>query len=123
VSKGAVLTDTDAKLESLGGGRFRISGVLDATTVSDLLKQSTASFEGHAHVDVDLKAVSESDSSGLALLIEWLRLARMAKRQIHFENVPPQIEALARISEVEDLLSNSRADPSQHPAAVASAAS
>jgi len=111
------LTETDAKLESLGGGRFRISGVLDATTVTGLLKQSVASFEGQAHVDVDLKAVSESDSSGLALLIEWLRLARIAKRQIHFENVPAQIEALARISEVEDLLSNNRAEPSEHPVA------
>lgn len=116
---GVLVADADAKLESLGSGRFGISGVLDATTVSDLLKHSIAAFEGQAHVDIDLKNVSESDSSGLALLIEWLRLARMARRQIHFENVPAQIEALARISEVEDLLSDNRADPSQHLAAVA----
>jgi len=114
---GVLVTDSDAKLDSLGGGRFRISGVLDATTVSDLLTHSVAAFEGQEHVDIDLKGVSESDSSGLALMIEWLRLARIAKRQIHFENVPAQIEALARISEVEDLLSDNRADPSQHPAA------
>jgi phospholipid transport system transporter-binding protein len=110
-----VVIDTEASLESLGGGRFRISGVLDATTVSALLEQSETSFEGQAHVDVDLAAVSESDSSGLALLIEWLRLARIAQRQIHFENIPAQIEALARISEVEDLLTTNRADPAQHP--------
>jgi len=111
--------ESEAKLESLGGGRFRISGVLDATTVSGLLEQSAQSFEGQAHIDIDLAAVTESDSSGLALMIEWLRLSRLAKRQIHFENMPPQIEALARISEVEDLLTNNRADPSQHPAIVA----
>ncbi len=48
--------------------------------------------------------VGESDSAGLALLIEWLRLARQRAKTIHFANVPAQIEALARISEVEDLI-------------------
>ena len=113
----------DAKLESLGGGRFLVSGVLDASTVSDVLTLSMASFEGQPHIDIDLKGVTESDSSGLALLIEWLRLARIAKREMHFDNLPPQIEALARISEVEDLLTNNRVDPAQHPAAAAAAAS
>jgi hypothetical protein len=35
--------------------------------------------------------------------------------------MPRQIEALARISEVEDLLTDNRADPSQHPVPVAGA--
>lgn len=93
-----------AKLEPLGSGRFLVSGVLDATTVTDVLEQSRERFEGAQRVDVDLAAVTESDSSGLALLIEWLRLARDAQRKIHFDNLPEQIMALARISEVDDLL-------------------
>ena len=97
-----------AHLEALDGGRFRISGVLDAMTVVSLLKESEKAFHGLAHVDVDLAPVTESDSSGLALLIEWLRLAKIAGRDIHFQNMPAQIEALARISEVEDLLANNR---------------
>jgi hypothetical protein len=38
------------------------------------------------------------------LLIEWLRVARQWDKAIRFANVPAQIEALARISEVEDLI-------------------
>jgi phospholipid transport system transporter-binding protein len=53
---------------------------------------------------VDLGGVGESDSAGLALLIEWLRMAKQSGKEIHFANVPEQIEALARISEVEDLI-------------------
>ena len=53
---------------------------------------------------VDLGGVGASDSAGLALLIEWLRVARQGGQAIRFANVPAQIEALARISEVEDLL-------------------
>lgn len=94
-----------AKLESLGGGRFRVSGVLDATTVGELLKQSEERFASVDGLEVDLAGVSDGDSAGLALLIEWLRIAKDAKRSIQFANVPGQISALARISEVEDLLS------------------
>jgi phospholipid transport system transporter-binding protein len=96
-----------AKLESLGGGRFRVSGVLDATTVGDLLKQSAERFSNLSGLEVDLAGVSDSDSAGLALLIEWLRLAKDAQRPIHFANIPGQISALARISEVDDLLAAS----------------
>ena len=93
-----------ARLESLGAGRFRVSGVLDASTAREMLEQSEARFEQFASLDIDLGGVGESDSAGLALLIEWLRLARQWKKEIHFANVPAQIEALARISEVEDLI-------------------
>lgn len=93
-----------AQLESLGEGRFHISGVLNATTATQMLEQSESHFAEAPNIEVDLGGVGESDSAGLALLIEWLRIARQSGRQIHFANVPAQIEALARISEVEDLI-------------------
>lgn len=93
-----------AKLDALGGGRFRVSGVLDATTAGEVLRQSEQRFADAERLDVDLGGVAESDSAGLALLIEWVRWARQGQRQICFANVPAQINALAKISEVEDLL-------------------
>jgi phospholipid transport system transporter-binding protein len=93
-----------ARLESLGEGRFRVSGVLDASTAADVLEESESRFTQAPKIDVDLGGVGESDSAGLALLIEWLRQARQSGKEIHFANVPAQIEALARISEVEDLI-------------------
>lgn len=95
-----------AQLEALGGERYRVSGVLDANTAPQLLKQSDERFsatEG-AEIHLDLGGVSESDSSGLALLLEWLRGARQRKQSVRFANLPAQITALARISEVEELL-------------------
>lgn len=100
---------SNARIEALGAGRFRVSGVLNAATVTDLLKQSRERFAGVPQVEVDLAAVTEGDSAGLALLLEWLRQARLAKQEIHFRNMPAQIGALARISEVDDLLSSSAA--------------
>ena len=93
-----------AKLESLGDGQFRVSGVLDASTAREVMEESESRFAQSKEIDIDLGGVGESDSAGLALLIEWLRAARHGGQVIRFANVPAQIEALARISEVEDLL-------------------
>ena len=93
-----------ARLESLGDGQFRVSGVLDASTAREVMEESESRFAQSKEIDIDLGGVGESDSAGLALLIEWLRAARHGGQVIRFANVPAQIEALARISEVEDLI-------------------
>ena len=95
-----------AKLEALGNERYRLSGVLDAVTTPKLLEESAARFSKQSGVDleVDLAEVTESDSAGLALVIEWLRLARQREQRMRFTNLPKQLLALARISEVEGLI-------------------
>jgi phospholipid transport system transporter-binding protein len=98
------VTANGANLESLGNGRFKVSGRLNSSSVVAVLKESRSHFAESKAIDIDLSGVTESDSSGLALLLEWLRLSRIAERSIQFQNLPPQINALARISEVEDLV-------------------
>jgi phospholipid transport system transporter-binding protein len=101
-----------ARLEALGAGRFRVSGVLDAYTVVGVLEQSEERFANERELTVDLAGVSDGDSAGLALLLEWLRVVRARGQRISFVNIPAQINALARISEVEDLLAaNGQAQP------------
>lgn len=97
-------TPGPARLEALGDGRFKVYGAMNADTATELLKHSDAAFQGAGSLEIDLANVPEGDSAGLALMIEWLRLAKQRKQTIHFKNVPEQIAALARISEVADLL-------------------
>ena len=112
ISKLAAQTPGPARLEALGNGRFKVYGALDADTATDLLKRSEAAFkDAGASLEIDLANVSEGDSAGLALLIEWLRLAKQRQQTIHFKNVPPQIAALARISEVDNLLNGNGNKP------------
>lgn len=93
-----------ATLESLGAGRFKVSGPLNAETAGALLERSEELFADAGDLDLDLSGVPEGDSAGLALLIEWLRVARKNKQPIRFANLPRQIAALAAISEVAELL-------------------
>jgi len=93
-----------AKFEVLKDERSRVVGSLDFTTVSRLLPQGgNAIAAGQASV-IDLGAVAGSDSSGLALLIEWLSVAKGAGRSLRYENMPAQLHQLARLSEVDELL-------------------
>jgi phospholipid transport system transporter-binding protein len=96
-----------AAFEVQDGERSRVNGVLHFTTVTALLQSGTEAIcNGHAAI-IDLAAVQDSDSSGLALLIEWLSVAKAAGRGLRYENIPAQLHQLARLSDVEELLAGS----------------
>jgi phospholipid transport system transporter-binding protein len=94
----------DASFEMSEGDRARIIGSLHFTTVSALLAAGIAAIDAGRAAVIDLAGVTESDSAGLALLIEWLSVAKAASRPLRFENIPSQLQQLARLSEVEELL-------------------
>jgi phospholipid transport system transporter-binding protein len=93
-----------ASFEVLDGDRSRVIGSLHFTTVSALLPVGVEAIVGGRATVIDLAGVTSSDSSGLALLIEWLSVAKGASQTLRFDNIPSQLQQLARLSEVEELL-------------------
>jgi phospholipid transport system transporter-binding protein len=87
------------------GGLARVSGALHFLTVGRLLNEGEEAISAGRAQRIDLGGVTASDSSGLALLIEWLSFARAAKQPLKYENIPQQISELAHLSDVEELLS------------------
>ncbi len=94
----------EAQLVSVGEGRFRVTGDLGFETVKALLASSREQFASAGQIEVDLAGVTHGDSAGLALLIEWLRFAQRSGKSIRYTGIPEQLRALARISEVDELL-------------------
>jgi phospholipid transport system transporter-binding protein len=92
------------ELESLGNGRFIVSGELGFATAEAALDEGERLFEHFQEIDLDLGPVKSTDSAGLAVLIEWISRANRDGKELHFRHVPRQLLALADISEVEDLL-------------------
>jgi len=92
-----------ATFESLEGERARIVGSLEFATVAKLLPLGTAAIEGGHAAVIDLAGVTDSDSSGLALLIEWLSIAKASQHALRYENMSAQLHQLAGLSEVEEL--------------------
>jgi phospholipid transport system transporter-binding protein len=90
---------------------LRVSGELSYATVPELLERGAALLAGRsARVRLDLGGVIRADSAGLALLIEWLRIARGRRADIEFRNIPPQMLVIARVSGLDRMLAVDRVD-------------
>lgn len=98
------MTETSLQAD---GSQWTLSGNLDFDSVPKLLGESASLFkaDGEEAIHVDLAAVSQVNSGGVALLLQWLRDAKAAKREIHYQNAPEQLRALAKFGGVADILS------------------
>lgn len=95
---------SDYALEDRGDGCFALSGDMTFDTAERILKESEVPFEEHTQLEIDLTAVSQSDSAGLALLLEWVTWANHTVREIRFIGMPERVLAIAKTTEVERLL-------------------
>jgi phospholipid transport system transporter-binding protein len=95
-------------MEDLGAGAFAIRGDLTFETIAAVLAASQSLFAAHQRIEIDLSEVAQADSAAVALLLEWLSWARGFDRQIQYQNIPPQILAIAQISGVAELLGGER---------------
>ena len=98
------MNDAVTRFEVLDGERSRVVGTLHFTTVTKLLDAGSEAITNSRASVIDLAGVKDSDSSGLALLIEWMSVAKAAGRSLRYENMPVQLHQLARLSDVEELL-------------------
>lgn len=92
------------ELKDLGEGRFELNGEMTFETAERILLASEQPFEQHTRIEVDLAGVTKSDSAGLALLLEWITWANHTVREIRFLSKPERVLAIARTTEVEQLL-------------------
>ena len=87
-------------------GVYRLEAPLTFATVAALREPGLALIAtAQGELTLDLEAVSAVDSAGLALLIDWLAAARASACRLHYAKPAPTLLSLARLSEVEPLLS------------------
>jgi phospholipid transport system transporter-binding protein len=89
------------------GGQLQVKGELTFATARRALAAGLKALEQVAASDtivVDCSGVGESDSAGLAVLIEWLKKASAQGRSLRFVGLPAGIIAAARISEADAVL-------------------
>jgi phospholipid transport system transporter-binding protein len=84
------------------GNRILVDGPVTFETVEALVAD-VAAFEGDDLI-VDLKGVTQADSSALSLLLEWLRRARGSGKKLAFVNAGANLRSLAELYGVVDLL-------------------
>jgi phospholipid transport system transporter-binding protein len=86
-------------------GVLQVSGELSFATVNRLLEQSQPLFQtAQGWLVMELAEVERVDSAGLALLIQWMRMARERSVDILFRHVPQQLLAIAHASDLDSIL-------------------
>lgn len=79
-------------------GQFSLTGDVTFTSISKQLSHLLKVLNGSKHIMIDLSQVNSVDSSALALLIEWKKLARSNRIQLGLKNIPEQLLMLAELS-------------------------
>jgi phospholipid transport system transporter-binding protein len=87
-------------------GRAYVRGSLTFATARRAREEGVKKFRGCSAraCEVDCSGITASDSAGLTVLLDWLALAKRDGRSLRYLNLPEGLLAIARISEVHDLL-------------------
>lgn len=87
-------------------GRAQVRGSLTFATARQARVDGVERFQkcGARACEVDCSGIAKSDSAGLSVLLDWLALAKREGRSLRYVKLPEELIALARISEVEELL-------------------
>ncbi len=90
------------------GGRLEVNGALTFATARKARQRGLhlLSVSGVRDLEVDCTGITASDSAGLTVLLDWLAYARRAGRSLQLRNLPEAILAVARISDVADMLAS-----------------
>ena len=95
---------SSASIQAGDEGMLHLRGEVVIASVPKLLTEAEGLFAGGPQIVVDLAEVTRVDSSGLALMLEWLQLARAQNISLRFRNIPSSLLRIARLSNVEGLL-------------------
>jgi phospholipid transport system transporter-binding protein len=85
------------------GDRIAVDGAMTLPAATQLLNEGNALIAGGLEL-VDLAAVTDVDSSGLAVVFGWLRAAKAQGRAIRIANPPKDFVSLAEVYGVADQL-------------------
>ena len=84
-----------------------LQGALSFETVPGVLAESARYAERPDLPDrltIDFAAITAVDSSAVALLLEWRRVAQQRGKTLVFVNLPPSLLALAKLYGVTELI-------------------
>lgn len=102
----AVQQPARVSISEPSSGRVVVTGELTFATAREARQVGILVLESSQaqRILVDCAAVSRADSAGLAVLLDWLAWGRRRSRPLTLQNLPASLLAIARISEVDGLL-------------------
>lgn len=99
------LAGASFELSAASPERCEARGALTFATARRARKQGLLALRNAGReLTVDCSAISQADSAGLAVLLDWLAEAKRSGCSLRLQQLPQKLLALARISALVDLL-------------------
>lgn len=97
---------TTFQITSDAEGKLILTGELSYLSVTpEIWEQSKALLQAApASIDIDVGGITRSDSTGVALLISWVRYAKKLSKVARLLHTPEQMRAIIHVSGLENLL-------------------
>jgi len=88
----------------IDGDVCRLNGVIDFHTAPELLESVGQHISAGRNLTLDFSEVTQANSAGLALLLEWNEQAAAAGAGINHQNLPESLRQLAEICQISTLI-------------------
>lgn len=83
---------------------FYLSGDLAFNNVMQIYASSLPQLERSTKLDFNFSELTSSDSSGLALIIEWIKYAREHNKAISLKHVSEDLLSIAKAANLDNVL-------------------
>ena len=93
-----------ASLSAAGENGIKVHGVLNFETVPVLAKEAAKLLKNMSEAQVSFAEVEDSNSAGLALMLEMKRCMQKDKKRISFTALPEQMLIVARAYGIDEEL-------------------
>jgi len=98
--------ESSVSVERVAADQFAVRGELSFATAALAHAAGCALLQGStvAQVRIDCAAITDADSAGLAVLLDWVAMASRRGLTLSFLGLPLPLQQLARIGGVSELL-------------------
>ncbi len=84
--------------------QFHLSGTLDFSNVQLLYGKSLPQLRACSELNFNFSQLLSSNSSGLALIIEWIKFAKQQQKPIRFLHLSKELISIAKAAGIEALI-------------------
>jgi len=88
----------------IDGDVCRLDGVINFQTAPALHEAVTQHLSSGRHITLDFSGVTQANSAGLALLLEWKERALGSGGSVSHQNLPESLRQLSEICQVSTLI-------------------
>jgi phospholipid transport system transporter-binding protein len=95
----------DSSIQTGDDGTVHLGGEMNFMSTPGIYRELENRFTDSGSVlNIDLSGINHSDSSGLALLLEWQAMVNRLDQQLHITNAPENLLRLAKLCEADKLM-------------------